>query len=287
MRLLGLVGLMWLLALGAIAAGHWLGSPVMGYISDTRPNRQAILYDYEKQIGFTLRSSPSMGRLSSNGKEFVTVEYRRAFTNDGDMVPQMRLIGHDGVSLLNTPTSLMPDSLSWSPEGRRIAYGGTDDQLRVMDLAENSTEVVFSDLPLPLHLAWSPTSEEMALLTQETLYRLDWQTGTVEPWLSLDGERFASGLAWSPDGRWLAYLLSDSEGQWLHLLDTRTDEVTATGNVTTGMTEIQWRDAQNLSIVKYNAPSVPAEGQNYNTVTRQLTAFALPENYSWGLFWVR
>ena len=122
-----------------------------------------------------------------------------------------------------------PDSASWRPDGRQIAFRGHDESgagafladsdgsnvrklaIGFVGLAEQTGQF---DVPTPGGLAWSPDGKHLAFLNDTAQGRLSIididEAGTVSQlrWLPLEpGSSAAAAPVWSPDGRQIAFLL--------------------------------------------------------------------------------
>ncbi|HZF08754.1 MAG TPA: WD40 repeat domain-containing protein [Thermoanaerobaculia bacterium] len=99
--------------------------------------------------------------------------------------------------------------LAWSPDGRRLAAGAKQGELRVFDLARGRV------LSLPGHtgriaaLAFRPDGRRLASAAMDGTVRL-WQLPAGREAIGpLRGSGYPTALTWSPDGRTLAVARSD------------------------------------------------------------------------------
>jgi formylglycine-generating enzyme required for sulfatase activity len=125
--------------------------------------------------------------------------------------------GKSSLSLLSVTTGAVTEVLgfggapwetSWSPDGKRFAYtrlGGPPDTLGIY-VAPASGEPGSLWLPKASSPAWSPKGDQIACAVDSEL-RLATYPGGALASVSRDGPFI--GLAWSPDGRWLAWARAD------------------------------------------------------------------------------
>jgi dipeptidyl-peptidase 4 len=141
--------------------------------------------------------------------------------------------------VLTAPNALMgpvPSSLSWAPQGARLAYVyPTDghDVLWLYDAATSETRVLLdpsssSDATIDLASAlWSPAGDTMLLAGDRTLWLLDVTSGLLRPLGPDGGPR--TGLTFLPDGEHVSYV----EGNDLYvvsIVDGRLGRLTSDGS---------------------------------------------------------
>jgi serine/threonine-protein kinase len=111
-------------------------------------------------------------------------------------------------------------ALAWSPDGRQIATGGGDGEVRVWDADRGETKLVHRGHRHSVHgIVWSPDSNWIASTAD---------AGELHVWSPFTGERIAeltrsrefnvsiphAGLAASPDGKELAYADAGATVGW-------------------------------------------------------------------------
>jgi WD40 repeat protein len=98
-------------------------------------------------------------------------------------------------------------SLSWSPNGRWLAVGGSWGTVQLLDLTQDQKPVVLterSEKDGTVVLAWSPDSRRLASAVEGEPVKV-WAVGATGPALTLPGlPGTPRVLAWSPDGKRLA-----------------------------------------------------------------------------------
>lgn len=99
-------------------------------------------------------------------------------------------------------------TIDWSPDGERLAFSSgkrKQDSIYVIDRDGGGADVVASDLVTIDELAWSPDGEGFAIS--------DWKAEVYTLSVEEPNPRLLTGEggtpAWSPDGRYVAYLVED------------------------------------------------------------------------------
>ena len=112
----------------------------------------------------------------------------------------------------------------WTPDGKRVVYRATRAGTRnlfwqMADGSGSEEGLTTGEAKSPLPGSWSPNGQVL-LFTEPTangrdIVGLRFPDRTIEPFL---GTRFAeSAPAFSPDGRWVAYVSDESGGQQIYV----------------------------------------------------------------------
>ena len=188
---------------------------------------------------------------------------RIAFVSDRDGYPQgMYTMNPDGSDVRRiAPGSGGVPTLVWSPDGRHIAFGQYD--RGEWDTESNGyigavyfvaivgsdgsgyRRVIESD-SLISELTWSPGGRRLAFFTTQdkknTLYIVDVDESNVQrvvttsiPESPIPDDNLVSKVAWSPDGRRLAFLMRQDEKNTLYTVNA--DESNVQRVVTTSIPE--------------------------------------------------
>jgi hypothetical protein len=149
-----------------------------------------------------------------------------AFTSDQNGNSDIYIMHADGSGLTNLTNNPSQDSNPiWSPDGTRIAFESDRDgftQIHLMNAdGSNVIQLTHGDahhfLPMNIHGVsnpWSPDGNKLLFLGQEpgtetsTLYSLDIITGNVV--MLANGTVQFNDISWSPDGKYVGYVLNDS-----------------------------------------------------------------------------
>lgn len=154
---------------------------------------------------------------------------------------------------------------TWSPDGRYVASlklddrGGVEDyEIVVLDLAQpypNGRDSVYltENTAHDFLPTWSPDSKQMAFISPQTVHILDIETGEEH---SLDVTGSIREMAWSPNGRWIAFARDDTNGTNLHVIDLWSDNPSKTrmllGSAESGQLSLTWTpDSQYITLVRY------------------------------------
>jgi Tol biopolymer transport system component len=147
--------------------------------------------------------------LSPDGKRFAVHRHEGnggdAWVFDSGPGPGARLIGDGSNAVENSPPI-------WSPDGARIVFGSTRNGKGglYMKRADGSgaEELLIESEPAKIPMSWSPDGQ----------YIIYWSPGNIEWVLPLNGDRKPFQLSAgqsshsqiSPDGKWVAYLSSET-----------------------------------------------------------------------------
>lgn len=154
----------------------------------------------------TLSSDFSHIALSPDGKKLAVIVHGEVFAVNADKGGHARRITH---------TAAEEYDLAWAPDSRRLVYGSERDghgQLYLYDFARGTETALVRDGGEDTAPRFSPDGKQLAFLRDDhELCVLDIGSGRVRVLAKqpIDLPRpldSAQPLAWSPDGRWIAYL---------------------------------------------------------------------------------
>ena len=149
-----------------------------------------------------------------------------AFTSRQNGNSDIYTIRADGSGMTNLTNNPAYDGTPfWSPDGKRIAFESDRDgfiQIYVMnadgsDVIQLTHDEADHFLPMNIHgetNPWSPDGNQLLFLQREpgaetsTLYSLDSNSGNVV--ILANGHVQFNNLSWSPDGKYIGYVLNDS-----------------------------------------------------------------------------
>jgi WD40 repeat protein len=113
-------------------------------------------------------------------------------------------------------------SISWAPDGSRLAGGAADGSVIVWTLEDDQRQVILPQSTNPIvSVRWSPDGALLAALSQDRVTLWNTATWEVVDWLDLSSHFHTDGnpmIAWAPDGTlFLANLSYQSSGYGLQL----------------------------------------------------------------------
>lgn len=144
--------------------------------------------------------------LSPDGKKLALIAHGEVFATDAAKGGHARRL---------TRTAAEEYDLAWAPDSRRLVYGSTRDghgQLYLYDFASGKETALTHAAGSDTAPRFSPDGEQLAFLRNDReLCVLDIASGKLRTLLKarIDLPRpldSATPFAWSPDGRWIAYL---------------------------------------------------------------------------------
>lgn len=122
------------------------------------------------------------------------------------------VIGCEKEDVFPEEPTLLETNAAWSPDGSTIAYAGSGG-IWFVD-ADGTNYRYFSE---GFQVDWSPDGERLVIATLGwNIYLID-KDGSNFEWLVYDGE--SNSPAWSPDGKWIAFVRPFAPGGlfWLNI----------------------------------------------------------------------
>lgn len=97
--------------------------------------------------------------------------------------------------------------MTWSPAGDLLAVADATGRLAVLDVTTGAPVAVAEGLGAVRAVGWAPRAAEIAVGTDRQLLVLTLRDGTLGPRVLAPRAAGTDGIAWSPDGVWLAAFL--------------------------------------------------------------------------------
>jgi WD40 repeat protein len=175
-----------------------------------RPDGKVVTFAVVKEIGFC---DPAIGKMVGKLASYVEPLISVAWSPDGSTIASA---SSGRVSLWDTQSGQLrhtlhaaAETLTWSPDGKRIAVAGYDGKIRLWDATLGELRLVIEESPAQA-LAWSPDGRVLAAAGNGGIvYLWDAETGTKLRELTEGHTEGFSALAWRPDGGTLACLTED------------------------------------------------------------------------------
>lgn len=157
----------------------------------------------------------------------------------------MELAGGRVVSITSSP--LFEQESSWSRDGSRLAYsvarGDSTAELHTMRAdGSDSRRIVSEEGSSARKPTWSPGGRRIAFVLEPSvptsavpgnknaIWIVDDDGANMRRVDEIDTDTYTTSPAWSPDGRFLAFVQIDSGGSHVHVLDFETQAVTWVGS---------------------------------------------------------
>lgn len=120
------------------------------------------------------------------------------------------LMDADGSNVTLLKEDYRGERPAWSPDGRKIAYGGTGPWIAIFDVRTKKEELIFVPVDQVRDMAWSPDRRQLAFVN----WNPDQHTGRDIYVINVDGTDLRQLIdhpghdrwpAWSPDGKQIAF----------------------------------------------------------------------------------
>lgn len=165
--------------------------------------------------------------LSPDGKKIAYIARGEVFADFADKETDREQ--RQGASFRITNTSAREKDVVWSPDSRSLVYISDrygEDELILYSFLENKETRLTNDPAPKSQPCFSPDGKWIAYMRGiDQIYLLNTETHEVRPFAQGLFIR-TSGLAWSPDSRWLAFLSND-EHLFTNVYVQRIDETQA------------------------------------------------------------
>jgi Tol biopolymer transport system component len=113
--------------------------------------------------------------------------------------------------------------IDWSPDGKTIAYYSTEHALRLLPIEGGPSKTLSDVVSINGHmeLSWSPNGMKIAYSNKGKIYTIVVEGGRpTELKTGLDAEMYEThNLAWSPDGKTIAFAATKDEPAELYLVE--------------------------------------------------------------------
>lgn len=207
------------------------GSEMIGYLSnrdDVRGQFGIYLHDlrsHQEQIAYTTPYMPSTFDFSPACDSIVFIHSRG---RGGDLY--LSRFGSSDVELLATVDSGGFALPKWSPDGQSIlltryhSSGGEGVDIVLLDLASGVMETVMTDLTSGVFVTWAPDGSGFiyTLSESDAIFAYDLATAATREIPS--GRGSENAIAYSPDGRQIAFTRNYRSASTVYILDVDTGE---------------------------------------------------------------